>query len=169
VGEAKQLHRLTHSKPLVDRFFDWVDRQFERQGFTPSHLFVKALAYARERRLGLEVFLTDLDIPPDTNHLERALRVIPMGRNYPRFVIMEGCLELRLHRRRKNRCRGPAVLERNGIDLMLLPGLSARRTMHNDRKAIEEITMRMSITIARIAVRGPSRVRDPRTSLESRR
>ncbi len=80
VGEAKQLHRLTHSKPLVDRFFDWVDRQFERQGFTPSHLFVKALAYARERRLGLEVFLTDPDIPPDTNHLERALRVIPMGR-----------------------------------------------------------------------------------------
>ena len=25
-----------------------------------------------------------------TNHIERALRVIPMGRRYPRFVIMEG-------------------------------------------------------------------------------
>lgn len=34
----------------------------------------------RERRLGLEVFLTDPDVPMDTNHLERALRVIPMGR-----------------------------------------------------------------------------------------
>jgi hypothetical protein len=28
------------------------------------------------------VFLTDPDVPIDTNHLERALRVIPMGRKY---------------------------------------------------------------------------------------
>ena len=40
----------------------------------------KALAYARERRFGLEVYLTDPDVPIDTNHLERALRAIPMGR-----------------------------------------------------------------------------------------
>jgi transposase len=79
-GDAKQLHRLTHSKPKVEIFFDWVDRQFQRQGFTPSHPFIKALAYARERRLGLEVFVTDPEVPIDTNHLERALRVIPMGR-----------------------------------------------------------------------------------------
>lgn len=38
------------------------------------------MAYARERRLGLEVYLTDPDVPIDTNHLERALRAIPMGR-----------------------------------------------------------------------------------------
>jgi len=79
-GDAKQLHRLTHSKPTVEIFFDWLERQFQRQGFTPTHPFIKALAYARERRLGLEVFLTDPDVPIDTNHLERALRVIPMGR-----------------------------------------------------------------------------------------
>jgi transposase len=79
-GDAKQGYRLTHSKPRVEAFFQWVDRQFERQGFTPSNPFIKALAYVRERRLGLEVFLTDLDVPIDTNHLERALRVIPMGR-----------------------------------------------------------------------------------------
>jgi len=79
-GDAKQLHRLTHSKPKVEIFFDWIERQFERQGFTPTHPFIKALAYARERRLGLEVFITDPDVPIDTNHLERALRVIPMGR-----------------------------------------------------------------------------------------
>lgn len=80
VGEARQLHRLTHSKPLVERFFDWVERQFQRQGLTPTNPFTKALAYARERRAGLEVFLTDPDVPIDTNHIERALRVIPMGR-----------------------------------------------------------------------------------------
>ena len=79
-GADKQLHRLTHSKPRVDVFFEWVDQQFTRHGLTPTHPFVKALGYVRERRVGLEVFLTDPDVPIDTNHLERALRVIPMGR-----------------------------------------------------------------------------------------
>jgi transposase len=79
-GEAKQLHRLTHSKPRVELFFEWVDGQLARHGFTPSNPFIQALNYARERRAGLEIFLTDPDVPIDTNHLERALRVVPMGR-----------------------------------------------------------------------------------------
>ena len=79
-GENKRLHRLTHSKPLVDAFFDWVHRQFEQQGLLPSNPLTKALAYVRERRAGLEVFLGDPDVPMDTNHLERALRAIPMGK-----------------------------------------------------------------------------------------
>ena len=40
----------------------------------------KALAYARERRTELKVFLSDPEVPIDTNHLERALRAIPMGK-----------------------------------------------------------------------------------------
>jgi transposase len=79
-GENKRLHRLTHSKPQVDAFFEWVNRQFEQQGLLPSNPLTKALAYVRERRAGLEVFLGDPDVPIDTNHLERALRVIPQGR-----------------------------------------------------------------------------------------
>jgi len=79
-GENKRLHRLTHSKPLVEQFFDWVDRQFEQQGLLPSNPLTKALAYVRERRAGLQVFLSDADVPMDTNHLERALRPIPLGR-----------------------------------------------------------------------------------------
>ena len=79
-GENKRRHRLTHSKPRVDEFFDWVDRQFERQGLLPSNPLTKALAYVHERRASLEVFLGDPDVPIDTNHLERALRAIPMGR-----------------------------------------------------------------------------------------
>lgn len=78
--EAKQIHRLMYSKPLVEHFFDWVDRELARQGFTPSNPYIQALNYVRERRPGLEVFLTDPDVPIDTNHIERALRVIPMGR-----------------------------------------------------------------------------------------
>jgi len=79
-GEAKQLHRVTHSKPRTEQFFAWVDRELARAGFTPSNPYIQALNYVRERHLGLEVFLTDPDVPIDTNHLERALRVIPMGR-----------------------------------------------------------------------------------------
>ena len=79
-GQAKREHRLDHSKPVLDVFFDWIDRQFQRHGLLPGNPFTRALTYARERRAGLEVFLTDPDVPVDTNHLERALRVIPMGR-----------------------------------------------------------------------------------------
>lgn len=80
VGESKRMHRLTYSKPAVDAFFDWVNRQFERHGLLPSNPLTQALEYVRVRRFGLEVFLTDADVPIDTNHLERALRAIPMGR-----------------------------------------------------------------------------------------
>jgi transposase len=80
LGDAKQSYRLTHSKPRVALFFEWVDQQLERQGFTPTNPFIQALNYVRERRVGLELFLADPDVPIDTNHLERALRVVPMGR-----------------------------------------------------------------------------------------
>ena len=73
-------YRLLHAKPLVEQFFAWINQQFEARGLLPSNPLIKALAYARERRLGLEVYLTDPDVPIDTNHLERALRAIPMGR-----------------------------------------------------------------------------------------
>ena len=81
LGATKKLdYRLTHAKPIVEQFFAWIARQFEAQGLLPSNPLTKALAYARDRRLGLEVYLTDPDVPIDTNHLERALRAIPMGR-----------------------------------------------------------------------------------------
>jgi transposase len=80
LGEDKRVYRLLHAKPIVDTFFDWINRQFQRQGLLPSNPLTQALAYAHERRGGLEVFLTDPDVPIDTNHLERALRAIPMGR-----------------------------------------------------------------------------------------
>lgn len=79
-GDAKREHRQTHSKPLVDKLFEWVEQQFERQGLLPSNPLTKALAYIRERRAGLRVFLDDPEVAVDTNHIERALRPIPMGR-----------------------------------------------------------------------------------------
>lgn len=79
-GPDKRLHRLTHAKPRVERFFAWVDEQLAGQGLLPSNRLTQALNYARVRRDALQVFLDDPDVAPDTNHLERALRVIPMGR-----------------------------------------------------------------------------------------
>lgn len=79
-GAAKRAWRQAHAKPVADRFFKWVDKYFEAQGFLPSSPFTKALNYIRERRDGLAVYLDDPDVPIDTNHLERALRVIPLGR-----------------------------------------------------------------------------------------
>ncbi|MGA7951247.1 MAG: IS66 family transposase [Thiobacillaceae bacterium] len=90
LSAARKLdYRLMHAKPIVEQFFAWVSQQFESQGFLPSNPFTKALAYARERRCGLEVYLTDPDVPIDTNHLERALRVIPMGRKNWNFCWTE--------------------------------------------------------------------------------
>lgn len=79
-GTAKRAWRQTHARPVAQRFFKWVDDYFASQGFLPSSPFTKALNYIRERRAGLEVYLDDAEVPIDTNHLERALRVIPLGR-----------------------------------------------------------------------------------------
>lgn len=79
-GEAKRLYRLEHSKPVVDRFFTWVKEELKDDALLPSNRLTKALNYVNKRRDALELFLTDPEIPIDTNELERALRVIPMGR-----------------------------------------------------------------------------------------
>lgn len=79
-GEKKQQYRLEHSKPVVDQFFQWCQDQLQRTDLTPTNLLTKALGYVMHREHKLRVFLEDPDLPMDTNHLERALRPIPMGR-----------------------------------------------------------------------------------------
>ena len=56
MGQAKLTHRQQHSRPVLERFFNWIDEQFDKQGFLPSSPFLGALAYIRERRVGLSVF-----------------------------------------------------------------------------------------------------------------
>jgi transposase len=79
-GPAKRDYRLAHAKPLVNAFFVWAQAQVERAALLPSNPLTKALHYALERREALSVYLDDPEVPIDTNHLERALRPIPMGR-----------------------------------------------------------------------------------------
>jgi transposase len=82
-GEEKLAYRTQHSEPIMQAFWAWCDRQCHRPELLPSSPLSKALNYARSRRGSLQVFLSDPDVPIDTNHLERGLRPIPMGKkNY---------------------------------------------------------------------------------------
>ncbi|MHA7881553.1 MAG: IS66 family transposase [Saccharospirillum sp.] len=78
--EKRREYRLTHCKPVVDAFFEWCHEQLHRPDLLPKDPLAKALGYVRRREHELRVFLEEPDVPMDTNHLERALRPIPMGR-----------------------------------------------------------------------------------------
>ncbi len=79
-GEPKRFTRLEQSKPIVEKFFAWVDETLGDGALLPTNRLTKALNYVKKRKDALMLFLTDPDVPLDTNTLERALRVIPMGR-----------------------------------------------------------------------------------------
>ena len=77
---AALAHRARHAHPVVEGLFGWCRAQRQRLDLIPSDPLAKALVYAGEREAALRVYLGDPQVPIDTNHLERALRVIPMGR-----------------------------------------------------------------------------------------
>ncbi len=79
-SNKKLAYRTKHSTPIVKSFWYWCEQQCQRNDLLPSEDLTTALKYVMNRRLSLQVFLSDPDVPLDTNHLERALRVIPMGR-----------------------------------------------------------------------------------------
>jgi transposase len=79
-GNNKLEYRSQHSLPAMEVFWAWCYEQRQRTDLVPSNPLAKALAYAWARREALKVYLSDPEVPIDTNHLERALRPIPMGR-----------------------------------------------------------------------------------------
>ncbi len=88
-GQEKLDYRSRNSLLVVDAFFNWCYQQRQRIDLVKSNPLSKALAYAMKREQALRVFLSDPDVPMDTNHLERALRVIPMGRKNWNFCWTE--------------------------------------------------------------------------------
>lgn len=78
--EEKLAYRTEHSEPVVNRFWHWCDDQCHRPDLLPSNPLAKAIGYAKARVASLQVFLADPEVPIDTNHLERGLRVVPTGR-----------------------------------------------------------------------------------------
>lgn len=72
--------RAEQGKPIVDAFFTWLDRTVREQVLLPTNPFTKAARYALEREAALRVFLEYPTVPLDTNHLEREIRAIALGR-----------------------------------------------------------------------------------------
>ncbi len=72
--------RSEKSEPVVRDFFRWCHEQRQRTDLINSNPLSKALTYVENHQQQLKTYLSDPDVPIDTNHLERALRVIPMGR-----------------------------------------------------------------------------------------
>ena len=72
--------RAEHVRPLVEAFFERLKEIEREQILLPSSPFRQALAYSLQREKALRVFLENPNVPLDTNHLERAIRPIAMGR-----------------------------------------------------------------------------------------
>lgn len=78
--EAAHKYRNEHSLAVVKGFWQWCERQCRRNDLLPKDPLTKALKYAIARVDSLQVFLSDPAVPIDTNHIERCIRPIPMGR-----------------------------------------------------------------------------------------
>jgi len=78
--EKMLAYRGQHTKPIVDQFFEWLETTLETDVLLPTNPFTKAARYALVREKALRVFLEYPNVPMDTNHLERAIRPIALGR-----------------------------------------------------------------------------------------
>jgi transposase len=72
--------RSERCRPLVDGFFEWLKTTLAERVLLPSNPFTQAASYALAREAGLRVFLEYPQVPIDTNHLEREIRPIALGR-----------------------------------------------------------------------------------------
>ena len=72
--------RATRSKPVVEALFEWLREIQAKHALLPSSPVAKAVAYALEREDPLKVFLEDPAVPLDTNHLEREIPPVAVGR-----------------------------------------------------------------------------------------
>ena len=79
-GAAKLAYRRAFSKPLVEEFFAWLKQIVITEVILPTNPFGQAARYTLEREAALQVFVTNPDVPLDTNHLEREIRPIALGR-----------------------------------------------------------------------------------------
>ncbi|MEJ2611036.1 MAG: transposase [Candidatus Thiodiazotropha sp.] len=88
-AQEKFEYRLKNSKPIVDAIFSWCFEQRQRIDLVKTNKLSVALNYVMKREYELKIFLSDPEVPIDTNHLERALRAIPMGRKNRLFCWTE--------------------------------------------------------------------------------
>ncbi len=68
------------SKLVVDKFFNFLKDTFSQKALLPSSLFTQAVNYTLDNEKELRVFLANPEVTLDTNHLERQIRPIAIGR-----------------------------------------------------------------------------------------
>jgi transposase len=78
--KRKQLYRAEHCKPVADEIFCRLREAMQEHILLPSSPFTKAANYALDCEDELRVFLEYPNVPVDTNHLEREIRPIALGR-----------------------------------------------------------------------------------------
>jgi len=108
--EERLAARQKETKPIVDEFDAWVDALAASRKLVPGTPLAKAIGYSRNHRVALRRFLDDPALSPDNNAVERALRLVAVGRRNWLFAgsevgaddaailytLVAGCRELEL-------------------------------------------------------------------------
>ncbi len=81
----RRKQRKKHSKPIVEKFLDWV----EKSPFYGKNALAKAAEYTLNRVNGLKAFLNDGRIEIDNNLAENAIRPNVIGRKNWLFSVSE--------------------------------------------------------------------------------
>lgn len=141
--EKRRNYRLKHAKPHVDALMEWATEQLDSNpALLPSDGLTKALKYLLSREQALRVFLANPDVPMDTNHLERGLRCIPMGRKNWNFCWTEvGAEHVGIIQSLITTCKLQGV----NVTTYLIDVL--QRIAHHPNSKIEELTPRMWKTL----------------------
>jgi transposase len=79
-GEEKLAARRARCLPAAEAFRAVCDSVVQRTELEPSHPLMKAVGYACKRRRELMVCFGNPEVPFDTNHVERAIRPVAMGK-----------------------------------------------------------------------------------------
>lgn len=108
--EERLAARQNETKPILDEFDAWVDQLASSGKFVPGTPLAKAIGYSQNHRVALRRFLDDPELSPDNNAVERALRLVAVGRRNWLFAgsesgaddtallytLVAGCRELEL-------------------------------------------------------------------------
>ena len=76
--------RQARSKPILDKLYEWLVER--KDTYLPKGGMGSAIRYALDNWTALTRFLDDVQIPPDNNRSEAALRVAALGRKNFLFV-----------------------------------------------------------------------------------
>ena len=77
------------SSSVVQSIFNFLETSLREEPLVPSDLFVKAAHYTLTRKKELSLFIDNPQLPLDTNHIERQIRPVAVGRKNWLFCFTE--------------------------------------------------------------------------------